>query len=56
MNRPSCPHCGSQVVHSRGRDRDGVNRWHCQACFRWFRSSYKIGKFAADREREQDAS
>ena len=32
-----CPECGSEEVQTRQRDyRDGLHRYHCEACDKWF--------------------
>ena len=32
-----CPECGSEEVQTRQRDyRDGLHRYHCETCDKWF--------------------
>lgn len=34
--RDSCPHCGSPQIARKGKDRDGLQRYSCKTCGRYF--------------------
>lgn len=40
-----CPHCGGKNLQKNGKSINGIQRWHCKECNKYFQREYRYNAY-----------